>query len=68
MHCQKGLGVDTPQDNKLYNAMQEYGLEQFTFELIEQCSKDELNKKEKYYIELYNAKVFGYNSQGGNSG
>ena len=31
-HCKCGLGIDTPPGNKLYKAMQEYGLDNFTFE------------------------------------
>jgi hypothetical protein len=59
------LGIDTPAGNKLYKAMQEVGLENFSFELLEECSKDELNEKEKYYIELYQSYEFGYNSNAG---
>ena len=65
-HCKYGLGIDTPSGNKLYKAMKEYGLENFAFELIEECSKEQLNEKEKYFIELYDTKNFGYNSTGGN--
>ena len=61
-HCKCGLGIDTPVGNKLYKAIQEYGLENFTFELLIECSQDELNEKEKYFIELYQADTFGYNS------
>jgi group I intron endonuclease len=65
-HCKCGLGIDTPVGNKLYKAIQEYGLENFTFELLVECSQDELNEKEKYFIELYQADTFGYNSTKGN--
>jgi len=63
-----GLGVDTPQGNQLYSAMQEYGLENFSVELLEECDLQELNKKEKYYIKLYQANIIGYNISGGNNG
>ncbi len=66
-HAKCGLGVDTPQGNKLYAAMQKDGLYNFSFELLEKCSKEELNEKEKYYIELYQSKDYGYNTTGGNS-
>lgn len=66
-HCKYGLGIDTPQGNKLYKAMLEDGLENFTFELLEQCTPEELNEKEKYYISVYNSVNFGYNSVKGNS-
>lgn len=64
-HCKCGLGIDTPSGNKLYKAMQEYGLENFTFELLEECSVDELDEKERYFISLYEADTFGYNSVAG---
>ena len=67
-HCKCGLGIDTPPGNKLYKAIQEYGLENFTFELIEECSSSELNEKEKYFIELYQADTYGYNSVSGIKG
>lgn len=66
-HCKKGLGIDTPQNNKLYAAMLQDGLENFTFELLESCEPSELNEKEKYYINLYNACEYGYNLTSGNN-
>lgn len=67
-HCKAGLGVDTPQGNKLYAAMQEFGLEQFSFELLEECKGNELDNKEKYFIELYQSNIYGYNGNAGNNG
>lgn len=64
-HLKKGLGIDTPQGNKLYQAMLEDRIDSFTFELLEECSEEELNSKERYYIELYNSIDYGYNSQSG---
>ena len=61
-HCKAGLGIDTPPGNKLYKAMQEYGLQNFTFEILLECNRDELNEKEKYFISLYQADTYGYNS------
>lgn len=60
-HCKAGLGIDTPQGNQLYAAMLEYGLDNFSFELLLECTPKELNEKEKYFIELYNSNVVGYN-------
>ena len=65
-HCKAGIGIDTPQGNKLYKAINEYGLDDFSFELLEECKPEELNKKEKYYIELYQSNIVGYNISGGN--
>ena len=65
-HAKCGLGIDTPVNNKLYKAMQLNGLENFTWEILEECPSNELNEKEKFYIELYQADKFGYNTKGGN--
>lgn len=65
-HAKCGLGIDAPASNKLYTAMQKDGLENFTFELLEECKLIDLNDKEKFYIELYQSKEYGYNSTGGN--
>ena len=65
-HAKCGLGIDTPAGNKLYKAMQTYGIWNFSWEVLEQCSKDLLDEKEKYYIELYDSYNYGYNSTKGN--
>ena len=64
-HAKAGLGIDTPANNKLYKAMQEEGLWNFSWELLEKCPREELNKKEKYYIGLYKTYEYGYNSNTG---
>ena len=64
-HAKCGLGIDTPASNKLYKAIQEYGIWNFSWELLEQCSKEELNEKESFYINLYDSCTYGYNSNTG---
>ena len=66
-HMKCGLGIDTPAGNKLYAAMIQDGIENFTFELLETCLSNELDEKEKLYIELYDSYNFGYNLTKGNS-
>lgn len=34
----------------LYQAIRKYGIENFSFEILEECTEDELNIKEHYYI------------------
>ena len=64
-HAKCGLGIDTPQKNKLYKAMQEYGIQNFSWEVIEFCPKAQLDEKERYYIQLYQSKEYGYNTLAG---
>lgn len=66
-HMKCGLGIDAPSTNKLYKAMQEDGIVNFTFEVLEQCSRDQLNEKEAFWIETYSADKIGYNSTKGNT-
>lgn len=65
-HAKCGLGIDTPAGNKLYKAIQEFGLWNFSFEVLEVCPQNQLNEKEKYYIDLYSSYDYGYNSTRGN--
>ena len=41
------------------------GVENFDFEIIEQCNLDELDQKEQKYIETFDSKNNGYNIQSG---
>lgn len=66
-HAKSGLGIDTPAGNKLYAAMMEDGIWNFSWELLESCERVLLDEKEKYYISVYQASEFGYNSNKGNS-
>ena len=65
-HAKCGLDIDRPQGNKLYQNMIEYGLWNFTFELLEECPREQLNEKEKFYISLYDSCNYGFNSTIGN--
>lgn len=54
-----GLAIDI--------AIHKYGVNAFTYEIIEECSIDKLNERESYWIEYYNTLENGYNlSKGGN--
>lgn len=41
------------------------GVENFDFEILEECDKEELDSKEQEYIKKYNSKENGYNIQKG---
>ena len=64
-HCKAGLQIDTPGNNKLYSNMIQYGLENFTFELMEQCLINDLNERENYWIEFYKSCDYGLNGNKG---
>lgn len=49
-----------------YRAIRKYGLDQFQFEILEECSEEQLNEKEKYWIKKYNTYILEPDSQGYN--
>ena len=51
----------------LYRAIRKYGIDCFSFEVICECSKEELDELEHKYIVQYksNDKQYGYNETGG---
>lgn len=52
---------DSSYNNPLYRAIRKYGIDNFVFEIIEECSVDKLNELEQYYIEKFNTFFDGYN-------
>ena len=54
----------------LYRSMRKYGLDSFLFEVVEECTLDDLNEKEIFYIDLYHSfdKNYGYNMTRGGDG
>lgn len=49
-------------------AFRKYGLENFNFEIIEECAQSELNERERYWINQYDSFFNGYNQTlGGDS-
>ena len=59
-HAKRGCGIDRI-NGLLYDAMMEKGLENFTFEIVEVCNKEEQAQKEKYWIGYYHSNEYGYN-------
>ena len=43
------------------------GVENFTFEILEECPSEELDSKEAFWIDYFNSKVDGYNATVGNA-
>lgn len=57
----------------LYQALKKYGLENFDFSVIEECSLDQLDEREKYWIQFYHSYIgdplsHGYNLTVGGQG
>ena len=61
-HVKSALGVRTLASSQLHRVMRSDGLENFTFELLEEVPKDKLRERESYYIDFYDSKTYGLNS------
>ena len=66
-HIKRGLGAETPTRNKLYTVMNKVGVENFSYEIIEECPREQLNEKECYWIDYFESQNFGYNETKGGS-
>ena len=64
-HCKTALGVGTIAHSILHTTMEKDGIDDFTFELLEEVPKDKLTEREKYWITFYDSKSYGLNERNG---
>ena len=64
-HCKTVYGAGTIAHSILHTTMAKDGLENFTFELVEEVPKDKLTEREKYWIDFYGSKQYGLNEKNG---
>lgn len=69
-HKSESVLEQFPQYNySIHKAFRKYGLDNFSFEIIEEISEDKLFDREKYWIAFYNSYNDGYNETlGGDCG
>ena len=67
MHKQTAFNPNKKQYHyPLYRAIRKYGIDKFSFEVLEECNISELNEKEIYYISKYRThSQLGYNQDDG---
>lgn len=52
-HCKSALDIGTIAHSSFHNRLKKDGLWNYTFEILEEVSKEQLTEREKYYIQLY---------------
>lgn len=62
-HVKTAFGVGTIAHSILHTTMERDGVDQFTFELLEEVPKDRLTEREKYWITFYGSKEYGLNEK-----
>lgn len=63
-HAKRGCNIERIS-GQIYDAMFDEGLENFTWEIVEICPKEDQTEKEKYWIEFYHSDQYGYNIRKG---
>lgn len=64
-HIKSAYGLEGVADSQFQRALKKYGVENFTWEALEEVPKEKLSEREKYYIEFYNTIEYGYNMRKG---
>lgn len=64
-HVKSAFGLEGVADSQFQRALKKYGVQNFTWELLEQVPKEQLSTREKYYIEFYDTLNYGYNQRNG---
>lgn len=64
-HAKMAFSIGSIAHSTLHTLMEKDGIWNFTFELLEEVSREHLNEREKYYIDFYDSKNFGMNQKAG---
>lgn len=64
-HVKMAFSIGSIAHSTLHTLMEKEGVWNFTFELLEEVPKEQLNEREKYYIDFYDSKKYGLNQKNG---
>ena len=64
-HTKTAYGVGSIAHSILHTTIRKDGIENFTFELLEEVPKEKLTEREKYWITFYDSKNYGLNERNG---
>lgn len=68
-HCYEAFNENAHNYNsKLNKAIRKYGPDSFCSTILENCTDEQMNEKEQYWINFYNSYQEGYNSTLGGDG
>ena len=60
-HCKSAFHVGTISHSQLHTTMEQDGIENWIFEVVEECEKKDLTTRETYWIKFYGSKEYGLN-------
>ena len=60
-HVKTSLNIGTIARSRIHDAIKEEGIQNFTFEVLEEVPRDQLGSREKYWIGYFHSNTSGYN-------
>lgn len=64
-HIKTAFNCGTIAHSIFHTTLEKDGVDQFTFELLEEVPKDKLGEREKFWIDFYGSKQYGLNEKAG---
>lgn len=64
-HAKSAFHCGTISHSLLHTTMERDGIQNFSWELLEELPKDKIGEREKYWIDFYNTKQYGLNQREG---
>lgn len=64
-HYKSAFDLSSIASSAFHAALKKYGVDAFTFEILEECPKEMLSEREKYWIGFYESDIYGWNERRG---
>lgn len=64
-HIKSSLGIGSIANYGIHDGLRRRGWQNFMFEVLEECPKEILPEREKFYIDFYETNTYGYNKNTG---
>lgn len=64
-HIKSSLGIGSIAHYGIHDGLRRRGWQNFMFEVLEECPKEILPEREKFYIDFYETNTYGYNKNTG---
>ena len=63
-HIKSSLGIGTIAKSNFHKILRDEGIDAFTWEIIDICTKENYSVREHYWIDFYQTQSYGYNEKG----
>lgn len=62
-HIKSSLGIGTIAKSNFHKVLRDEGIDAFTWEIIDVCTKDTYTAREHYWIDFFQTQSYGYNEK-----